>query len=396
VLDRATVITPAEFHALNSLVEATVLHNTIYLFWPALEMDERLVQPLIDEDILIIDAGFDSLRRELELRNLWDIDIYEDLVWHTAVIGYKDPSGLANSLQALVDFDEAIGISRIIGIDEENVSAHALSGGELRVLSLGALSAYSQGFTEDDLSALATMSRHVRAYDRVGQELGLDIYTGLLYRPFLLGQWFQSRRSARYLFEKMRGELDDVDDTDIPQWSRIEIPILTQILLERCKGDVEAFGPELLALRDRHSRYRLSMSQYRSASSAAKSRGEKRKLRKEQEKSWAAMLKKEEGRTTRLLHHIVRVFSRPTPTSIIAEVADEAIDREEISAAVEKVDGLTDLWAELSSAPTIEQNIRLMHDTFGAEPSYETWLKVQELSRRLEQLMTREELPALS
>ena len=392
--------TPLEFHSLNSLIEAAVLHNELYVPWgvPNEEVRENPVLKLLQDEQILHVHSYDLLAEELQARNLFDISILEDMNWSGGFISGGTPAETVDTLGALIDFDTNLGLSRAIGVDELMMTVIDESRDSVTQRSWAALFAPAIGFVEDDIRIIAGTSHSVRGSNRIAQELGLEMYTGLIFRPFLLGHWSDERRGARRLYARMQKELDDLNDTDIPGWSRIEIPILTQIVLRNCQGDPKALGPEILALRERQGRYRVSMSEYRVAANTAKTRGEKRKIRMEHAHDWNSLISKDRkatGTVTRLIHRVLRIAGNPTPLSVGGELTDELVHQVDLARAAPKIDGLTDLWAELSDAPTIEQNIRLIADTLGYEPDYESWQAIHGLGEKLEALMRRDELPVV-
>jgi hypothetical protein len=382
---------PADYHALNSLVEAAVLHNELFVPWPSTEdLDNALIAPLVAEEILI-PAGIDRIQTELMDRGRWDDEILADLVWGRAV-GADNGSGAAHLLEEFVRFDERIGLLHVIEMDELLLGPDLLSPappGTEELLD----TAEKAGYTEEDITNLASTSRHLRGASKIVEELGFEIYTGLLFRPFLLSHWSAKRREARKLFDTMKDKLNLADLIAIPAWSRIEIPEMTGALLRRIEGDPERLGEELLHLREKHSGYRLWMSQYQSALQSASTPGELLRQDAKLKQSWAATLQHEIPRKSRLLHWGRRarnIASHPTPVGAAGEVFDEFIERCADSAARNWVAGLTDLWRELANAPTIRMNIGLITDAFGSEPDYEIWERTRGLSERLERLMNEE------
>jgi hypothetical protein len=250
--------------------------------------------------------------------------------------------------------------------------------------------ARNSGFNRDDMILIDDTYRKLRAFSVAASELGLEMYTGLVSRPFILSDLNTKKRIGLKLFELLKAELDDIDDTDIPKWRRYNIPIMTQIVLDNCKGSAKAFQNELLGLRQRLSKFRLALTEYAHELMTANTRGEKRKIRTEYEAAFQSLIDKED-KTTRLHHQAWTILNKPT--EFLKTIGDHVLDKFDREQAINRVQGLTDLWRELSDAPTVERNTALVKDTFGTEIDSKVWFEVQNLASRLEQLMQKNEEP---
>jgi len=384
LVSQETIPTPAEFHALNSLVEAAVLQEHVYaIHSPVLDhIDATLFGSLIDERVLTVLDSFGPLESELRNRGL-DIaaqQVLLDRTWDPRGISYSDPTGLTTALEALIEIEENLGLSRVSSLLESWPPTSAFL----------SFSGQSTGFTRDDFKVVDATFRIIRAFAVTAAELGLELYTGLLTRPFVIGHLNAKRRGAIELFHRMKREFDDVEDTDFPQWKRGEIPILTQMLLGRCRDSGRAFANELLELRRRQSRFRETLTEHSERLTKAITRGERRKLGRELEAAWNALLARED-KNTRLVHQAWDLLK--DPLKVYEKLGDKLIERDKLNQAINRAQGLTDLWRELYDAPTIQSNTTLIKEAFGLSVDSRLWLETRDLASRLEVVMQKNDVP---
>lgn len=376
--------TPAEFHALNSLVEAAVFHEHLYVYAPKVEVDSTLFQPLEREGVLHQIRSLEPLTSALKIRELEDVadEVLIDGYWGSEAIGYDTFDELHMVLSSTIEFEEKLGIARISKL-EPGVGDNDFP------LFLTRLA----GFSREDTLVFDSTFRKMRALAVASAELAMNTYTGLVWRPFLLSHLASQRRGALALYDRMCKELSDVDDSELPQWRRIEIPILTQRLLARSKDTPNAVAQELLELRQQLRAFRETLTTHAAAEMVATTRIEKRKVRQELEKAWAALLEQENRKSRRLLHQAWQLLKKPL--AILETIGDMLVDRNTLDQAVNRYSGLTDLWAELSDAPTVEQNVGLLNKVFRVQPDYEKWEEVRQLAAHLESVMVTNVLPEL-
>lgn len=375
-------LTPADLHALASLSEAALLHE--YVFVPCtyegfdLETNEML-GPLIREGVLDT-GGSSAVRSELTQRGLSGDQFFLDITWR-AFLYPSHGTAFPSFLELLTDAHTNVGLDSI----SEAYDSHL--GSEL----VDFLLSRAIGGNSDDVQWLDGVNRYVRALAGAATQLGLDIYTGVILRPLLHGRWKVQRDAALLLFERMKTELEEeIEEADTPGWERIAVPFAAQLVLGRCRGDLNAFAHELLDLRERHSAFRVSLAQYRHEWRSAETRGERRKLRRELQGTFNSLTAKDElveSRTTRLLHRVINVVKKPTPNAIFAELAAGAVDKVALDAAIERIDGLTDLWAELKATPTLDKTLELMLATFRYDADPQFWARVSKLAVTLETAM---------
>lgn len=379
LLDSST-IGPGEFHALNSLIEAIVLHEKAYVYELPDSPPSKLYEDLVRYEVLEPSQTADIFEDELTTRGLEELagEVLLDRAYGRNIVAYS-PEGAIETLRCLIEYEKHLGFSRMSQLqqDNEEIALHFA-----RLLS----------FSTDDVILLDDTFRKMRAVGTCAVELNLEIYTGLVSRPFLLDYLNSRRRGALQLFERMKVELDDVDDSDLPQWRRFEIPALTQVVLQNCRDSSAALVVELLALREQLASFRETLTAQALDLKTAKTRGEKRRVRKEAEKAWNALLTKQDT-TSRLTHQLWDIAKNPL--KIHEKVGDKLVEKDKLDQAVQKVQGLTDLWSVLSDAPTIEANATLLRRVFRADCEASEWQKVQALAAELEVLMRRDEDPKL-
>jgi hypothetical protein len=95
--------------------------------------------------------------------------------------------------------------------------------------------------------------------------------------------------------------------------------------------------------------------------------------------------------TTRLTHRIWDIAKNPLKAH--EKIIDQLVEKDKLDQIVLKVQGLTDLWRALSSAPTVEANAQLLHRVFRADTNAEEWQRIQGMAADLETLMRRNAEP---
>ncbi len=381
LLDSRQTATPVEFHAVNSLVEAVVFHEKLYLYdLPTNYTPSSLYNHLLKEEVIHSEHAAKIFETELKSRQMEEVanDVLLDRTYGNNIVGYHPDDGVG-ILSSLAEYEKNLGFARMSQLHD---------GAKDLVLFF----ANALGFTRDDVILIDDTYRRARAFAACASGLNLEMYTGVVTRTFVLGFLSARRRGSLGLYEQMKKELDDVVDTDLPSWRRIEIPPLTQILLRNCKDSPDALPGELLKLRHDLWKFRKALTEQAEALRTAKSRGEKRKVRRETEKAWDALLEKQD-RSTRITHQLWDITKNPLKAPIVA--IDKAVEKDKLDQAILKVQGLTDLWRTLYDAPTIEQNIELIKKVFAIDVQFNNWNQFAKIAGDLESLRTRNDEPSL-
>lgn len=382
MLESPADITPADLHALNSLVEAAVLHDKLYVFEApkdaSLGFGELFTWGLIEKEPVA--TACEAALRARDLKDLAN-QILIDRGWGHEFVSYS-PQTLVDTLEALVDYETVLGFARM----------SSLLDGEEGVRRVATRAAQAARFTADDTRVLDASYRRMRATGTAAMELGLHLYTGLISRPFVLDLINVKRNLAKEVFDKLKEEFDDWDDTDIPQWRRIRVPALTQTMLNNCKDDPDAIPHEIMRLRHQLQDFRSALTQQAAALSQANTRGEKRQIRLDAEAALAAAISKMET-SERLVHKLWDIAKNPLTAH--QKVGDRLLAKDRLDQAVDKVHGLTDLYALLRDAPTTEQNAQIIRRLFKVTCDHRQWSRVQRVAEDLEALMRRDTEPDL-
>jgi hypothetical protein len=381
LFDTANEATPAELHALNSLVEAAALHEKLYVYqWPAQSFDLGPLADLFKWGLIEQGDKVDECEAALVAMGLADVegDVVEDRTLGGPSITYKSER-LAEFLQLLVDYERELGfeaMARLLDDDEEE----AFDVAERLRLS------------QKDVLGIDSWYRKTRALTTTATELGLHLYTGLLSRPYLMGQVSARRGSALQVFEALKAEYDDFDDSDIPKWRRVEIPALTQQALVASKGDPKALANEVMRLRDQASSFRGAITAGAVALRNARTRAEKRKARHDTDAALASLLTKMD-KSTRLSHTMWDVGKNPLTAHV--KIGDKLVEKDQLNQAIDKVVGLSDLWALLSTAPAMEGNAKLLSGVFKTPFDLKKWNAARDAAQELERVMNRDAAPAV-
>jgi len=381
LFDTSNEATPAELHALNSLIEAAALHEKLYVYeWPAQAFDLGPLADLFKWGLIENGSKVDECEAELQSMGLSDIagDVLEDRTLGGTSITYQS-GRLAEFLQMLVDYERQLGFDQMARLldDDEDEAFEVAS---------------RLGLSEKDVLGIDTWYRKTRALTTTATELGLHLYTGLLSRPYVLGNVSVRRGSALQVFEALKAEYDDLDDSDIPKWRRVEIPALTQQALTRAKGNPKAIANEVVRVRTEVAGFRSAITSGALALRSAKTRAEKRKVRQETDAALAGLLEKT-GKTTRLSHELWNVTKNPFAAHI--KVGDKLVEKDQLNQAIDKVVGLSDLWALVSTAPAMEGNANLLRGVFKTPFDLKKWAAARNAAQDLERVMNRDAEPTL-
>lgn len=382
LLEGPRVVTPAEFHALNSLVEAAVFHEKLYVF-DLPESPTKAFEELHRQGVIQPGEAATRCEAHLAANGLDDLagGVLIDRYWDARRLNYV-PDTLEADLGVMLEYEEKLGFARMSGLLDQ--------GGLPEQLAIKA--ANLAMFSEDDARVVDGSYRGMRAFGSVALELGLHPYTGLISRPFIIGFMAEKRRGAHRLFEQLQQMFDDWDDTDLPEWRRIRVPALTQIVLSRSADKPGAIPQEIIELRDELRDFRATLTVQAVELSRAATRGEKRRIRLETEAALAAATTRMET-TERLAHTLWDIAKNPL--SAHEKIGDRLVEKDKRDQAVAKVHGLTDLYALLRDAPAIERNAGFIRSLFGIECDLGAWHRIQNAASRMEALMRRREEPPL-
>ncbi|HNP51293.1 MAG TPA: hypothetical protein PKJ85_05790 [Nitrosomonas nitrosa] len=377
VNDRKSV-TPDVFHALNSLVEAVVFHEKIYIYGLPTNFEEsELYDQLVQANIIYSNSSEEIFEAELKSQGMEDVasNVLMDRSYGQFNVSY-DVGNCAPILSALVEYEKHLGFQRMSNLRSNYKN------------NLVYYFASIFDFNPEDVALIDDTYRRARAFSLCASELNLEMYTGIIMRPFVLGFLSDRRRGALDLYQKIQSELNDIDNTLLPRWRRFYVPPLTQILLSKCKDSPNAIPTELLNLRKKISKFRTTLTEQVEEFKNAETLGKKRRVQREHEKAWRALLEREDKkdlRTTRLSH----IFVRPRI------FLNEALESDRLNQTTLQVKGLTDLWRIIDNAPTIEQNIKLIKNVFRVEINESDWHNMTHIIQELESLMIRNEEPDL-
>ncbi len=196
LVDGREAATPIEFHALNSLVEAVVFHETIYVYhWPTNLAQSDLYKRLIEHGIIHSAHSPAMFENELEARNLTDVsrDVLLDRTYGNQLAAYHPKEGVS-ALSALIDYEKFLGFARMSKVRDQNEDVASFFANALN-------------FNRKDLRIIDDTYRRARAFAACATELNLEMYTGLVNRPFLLGFLSARRRGSLALSDQMKPSL---------------------------------------------------------------------------------------------------------------------------------------------------------------------------------------------
>ncbi len=173
LLDSRRSATPVEFHALNSLVEAVVVHEKLYLYdWPTRLRLPNVYHRLVADEIIHPEHSprlFDAELIQLGMKDVAAAAL-EDRVFSTKMVVYHVDGGLSQS-SWLIEYEKRLGFEQM---------STSLADNEAVAISLANTSSFT------DAIAVDGSYRQARAFAACASELGLEMYTGIVSRSFLV------------------------------------------------------------------------------------------------------------------------------------------------------------------------------------------------------------------
>jgi len=149
---------------------------------------------------------------------------------------------------------------------------------------------------------------------------------------------------------------------------------------------------EIMRLRHTLRGYRSTLTDQAIALRDARSRGERKAIRRETSEALAAAVEKME-KSERLTHKLWDIAKNPL--KIHEKIGDRLVAKDKLDQVIEKVHGLTDLYVLFRDAPTIEQNASLVKQVFKVDCDLKQWNDAHRVATELESLMRRNDDPKL-
>lgn len=363
-LDMGYPMGPSFVHALSTLIESLVLHDINY-FDPlaAFDSDGTGLQGYIRQSTLVnelkaggalrllpsapdIDLRFDQLGIDYEM-----IDLVREISWTSEGTSFTKPASEARYIRAMTHL-----LSAFPGL----FSSQDILDGNDNPITPEAAKLTGMGMDVENLIHIEGQNHRLSALQTFCQPLRLNLYTNHASLPNHLGMIKHSNSVARTLYEKMTRELGELDDDSVEgdDFSAIEMPELSRLVLRNCRGDTSALSSEILAIREKHRDLRSFLTSYEEAWRTASTKRERSKLQNDFNNAWEALVQQHRQPRDRIVYKLWGILKNPT--QILGAVGDELVKVGRKWAVSGQVRGLHTLWADLLDAPTARENFSLL------------------------------------
>ena len=412
VLEHNWPIGPSFIHAMNTLIEAVVIHDKVY-FDPLQELrraelpsntvpgilkhsdfvqlliHEAAIEPLPDHSVLDADLAFKG--RDYRLRNF-----FAGAYWSLESFAYGGPEKEAERLELYLDLvRKAQPLLRPREMVPHRFRTE-LDGEEQIVVGGEAVSRFLLGkilsLTDEDLRILEGLNFRAKAHFDLARNLGLTFHPFYLALPHHLGAIRQNNSVAVRLYQELLTQFSTLSEEESighNGFGRTPVPALAEIVLHRCKDSAGALALELLNLRQEHRQFREYLTAYERAWNSATSKQERWRLRSEFDKAVKALIDKEKRPSTRLIYTLWDMLK--SPSKILQEIGDKLVAKGQEEYIIGRVKGLHDFWKDLADSPTSDVMRRHFNRLFPKQADEYTWKLGQRLATALETELASEE-----
>lgn len=369
VLENGWPAGPCFLHALNTLVEAIVLHDKVYFDalhqfrredvgrgnLPALLQQSSFVRLLLDENVICelpsdedLDALFASQGREYSYGHF-----LSDAYWGKASFASASPESEESRLQLYLELVntslELLKPQRLVaspadGSDQVGVREHVRE----YILTLADRQI---GLNDGDLLILEALNYRAKAFVDLARHAGLHMQPFYLALPHQLGAIHFHNSIAMRLWKDLQERFQtlEFEDEDERSFTRHPIPLLSEVLLARCKDSMDAIGLELLNLRQDHSAFRSYLTEFDQRWNTSTSKRQRSRMRAEFDAAIEKLLKHETRSSTRVIYTLWDLIKEPT--KILKAGGDKLAERGREEYIINRVRGLHDFWADLANSP---------------------------------------------
>lgn len=363
-LDMEYPMGPSFVHALSTLIEGVVLHDINY-FDPLATFDSggSGVQGYIRQSSLIhdlksggalhllpsaldVDLRFEQLGIDYEM-----IDLVREIIWTSEGTSFTKPASEARYVRVMTElllaFPTLFSSQDILDENDRPITPEA----EMLI---------NMGMDIENLIHIEGQNHRISALQTFCKPLRINLYTNHASLPNHLGMIKHSNSLSRRLYEQMTRELGELDDDSVEgdDFSAIEMPELSRLVLRNCRGDISALSSEILAIRYKHRDLRSFLTSYEEAWRTASTKRERSKLQNDFNNAWEALVKQHRQPRDRIVYKLWGILKNPT--QIPVAVGDELVKLGRKWAVSGQVKGLHTLWADLLDAPTARENFSLL------------------------------------
>lgn len=386
VLDYGWPAGPTFFHSFGSLIEAAVIHETVY-FDPTnysgrcdLSGDDltskllasEFIQELLRAKALVPFPAWDDVEAYLTGigRNYQAGEFLADSLWDLSTFSVAEPGGEKNELEIHLD------LSNIPNV----FSGEYLVEGRGELVRLEDPSLFrallQYHFTVDDLRHIDSLNRRAKAYLDLGRNAGINVYPPLLALPHQVGAVKASNSRARRLYDDLSEKISSKlaateDEVGEGAYARVLIPPLSQIVLSKAKDSAKALAAEICELRHSNRNFRQYLTNFEDLWKNAETKQERLKMLLDYENAWKALVERIDKPSTRIIYQLWDFLKKPT--DILATLGDKLTDAGRKRYVMDRVNGLYDFWRELANAPVANRNQELIAKLFPKIAESDVW-----------------------
>ena len=391
---------PGFLYALGTLIEAEIIHEEVY-YDPS---NHTLQEDLAADDLARIISGSNFVRQLVSqgaLRLLpLDDDIRSRLSEPGSQYTWDDFVEDSNFTQSRLTSTTPVGISRLVArhyrqmtdlLDMPDIfeKRQSIGASELRELvwygdrRLGELDpTWSEairryGLSANDIVNVEVGNRKTAAYFGIANTLDMNLYPSLFSLPYQVGAIKGYNSKASELYKSVAEQVIERsgDSPGADEFRRVPIPPLTQIVLEGCGGSKNAVADEVLALRERQTSFRQSLTWFQRSWNDAETREERIRLQKEFDDAFRTFTERISRpslpRFTRILHTAWRYVR--DPKKLLVTSGDDLMKKYLEELLIHKFRGLHDFWDELAASPVPEHNGELVRSMFPEQLEDDVW-----------------------
>jgi hypothetical protein len=360
-------IGPVFLHALSTLVEASVLHETNFFNsgWDQAEEGPQGIDGMVWESPfvrqLVTGGALSRLpKSELVDRYFEEIEAPYDMTefmmnhrWQSGSFSFSDIDRQREHLYRvatiLTDFP---GVFQTID----------LTAGENAVVEEDAARLLAIGMPYENIVALEGYNRMVDAYVQLTRFLSLNLYLVETAIPHQLGTIHRINSKVRELYKTIQNDLAalDVDTLSEHEFQTVKIPDLARIVLRDAKGDVKAIPELILELRHRHRSFRQFLTEFDAEWRAAASRKVRLKLQSDFDNAWKTLSESEHKPKDRWFYKIAELLVKPT--EILGSLLKKLVGKGREQAILGQVRGLTAIRRDLLDTPVAGENRELIEN----------------------------------
>ena len=376
------VVTPSTLFAMNNLVQAVVLHDSVFLgmaglvgagYGQSCQVAELLGSEI--SGVPSVGQFHEDIDQEVypqilhwvaSERPIASLSVTAELDHLSVVLDYLR----ARKISDITDKDsltQAFGVKKAFGTPSAVIANQQLfESFEAEIAKKGGTS-----ISPNDLLALRDLAWSAAAGYTLSRILHFNIYHSLLERPFYASELTEPKGPLK-LVSKAMEELS----IENAYFDEIAVPPFLGLILSSRNFEPRFFWKMLLDARHKYRRLRKSVKEFHEAWHGAATVREQRDLLLIHNRAWKALLDKEEylGRE-RILYVLVRALITTGKTAVT-----EAIQFSQLKQAIGSVGGLVKLWKDMQDIVPSKDGRRVLGKHFQNLTTAAHW---KEINRRI-------------